>query len=240
MKSLFYDNNLAIEGTYIITIKGHVKSEESSKLAQESCQKYEINYTVWDAYNGVMDIGGNNIVPPEHLKNDRFMKMLKISNHYLSRTEIACALSHISLWAHCAAINKPIVILEHDAIMIRKLAQVKSWNSIVFLGSLEWSQEGWPIGDIPIHGTDGPNLRFICRAHAYAIDPIVAKNMLSHVLKYGITDSADKLMRADLFNITHQGLYATDLRKPASETTITGRGYEEGVQSLIRNDKLLW
>jgi len=41
---------------------------------------------------------------------------------------IACAVSHYRLWAMCAKIDKPILILEHDAIFTKKLAR---YNNIL-------------------------------------------------------------------------------------------------------------
>ena len=41
---------------------------------------------------------------------------------------IACAVSHYRLWAMCAKINKPILIMEHDAIFTRRL---KDYYSIL-------------------------------------------------------------------------------------------------------------
>jgi hypothetical protein len=159
--------------------------------------------------------------------------MLKVTNHFLTRTEIACMLSHISLWEHCVLIDKPIVVLEHDAIMTQKFTNMASYNSVVYLGGLEWKSGQLPIFDIPPHASRGPNYHFICRAHAYAIDPQVAKNMLAHVLKMGICDSADSFLRADIFNITHQGFYAYD--DPMGSTMI---GREEGVENAKFNPRL--
>ena len=72
------------------------------------------------------------------MKDNAFMRMLKITDHYMTRGEVACALSHISLWVHCAVIDKPIVIMEHDAVMVKKFDEIKSYNAIVYLGGQEW------------------------------------------------------------------------------------------------------
>ena len=86
----------------------------------------------------------------------------------------------------------------------------------------------------PPHATEGPSYHFLCRAHAYAIDPAVAKNMLAHVIKYGICSSLDMMLRADIFPIHQMGIFAYDVK--GEETTILGRP-KEG-RSTIRNDKL--
>jgi hypothetical protein len=98
-----------------------------------------------------------------------------------------------------------------------------SLNAIVYLGGEEWVKKNWPITYVPPMGSDGINYRFICRAHAYAIDPPMAKNLLAYVLKNGIYGAPDYMMRFDLFNITHQGCYAYDEYFNRNDTTIKYR-----------------
>lgn len=165
------------------------------------------------------------------------MRMLKVTDHYLTRGEVACALSHISLWAHCVKIDRPIVILEHDSIVVKKFEMMSTYNSVVYLGGSEWAEQGWNMYPIPPHASEGPNYLFICRAHAYAIDPVVAKNLLSHVLKMGICAPLDIIMKADLFNISHQGLFAYDKNIDlVNDTTIKSR--PKAGRTTDRNDNL--
>jgi len=147
---------------------------------------------VSDAYNGLQD----PIQPPAH--HSQVMNLIKVTDHYLTRGEVACALSHISLWAKCIEDDKPMVILEHDAVMVQPYRQHAVYNSICYLGCHEQTQKGWAVMPTPPHASEGPNYHFICRAHAYAIDPAVAKNLLSHVIKYGIAVPFNILIRADI------------------------------------------
>lgn len=233
MLKLFRSNNTRIESAYIITVKGNENSEKYSARCQESCAKVGMPYQIWEAYDGTKP---GEIKTPLLFADDRLMSMIKITDHYLTRGEVACALSHISLWAHCAAIDKPIVILEHDSIMVEKFEEMTSYNTIVYLGGSEWVQQGWKIYPIPPHASEGPNYLFICRAHAYAIDPTMAKNLLSYVLKMGISAPLDIMLRADLFTITHQGVYAYDQMSDKKDTTIKERPLEG--RTTERNDKL--
>lgn len=232
MKSLFRSNAVDVDTAYVITIKGNPTSESFSQRCQQSCRDVGMNVQVWDAFDGTK----GDIIIPQQCANDTFMKMVKVTDHYMTRGEVACALSHISLWSHCVQIDKPIVILEHDAVMVRKFTTCAQYNAIVYLGGAEWQEHKWPMLSIPPMASDGPNKYFICRAHAYAIDPIIAKNMLAHVLKMGICDPLDIMMRADLFNITHQGMFAYDL--PMGATTITKRPADG--RTTKRNDSLSW
>ena len=227
MDSLYWNHNMTVDKAYIIRMKDHELSEKLAERCAESCMNVGQRFEFWDAYNGIE----NPIVSPGHY-ND-VMKLIKITDHYLTRGEVACALSHISLWTHCVTIDRPIVILEHDAIMLKPYTAHGVYNSVAYLGGREQYQHAWNVTSIPPHASDGPNYHFICRAHAYAIDPAVAKNMLAHVIKMGICASLDILIRADIFAIHQMGLYAYDLD---DETTILERS-KEG-RTTQRNDNL--
>jgi hypothetical protein len=108
------------------------------------------------------------------------------------------------------------------------------FNSIAYLGGNEQVNLGWKVLPTPPHASEGPNYHFICRAHAYAIDPAVAKNLLAHVIKYGICAPLDILIRSDVFPIHQMGVYAYDVRD--GETTILNRPTEG--RTTKRNDNL--
>jgi hypothetical protein len=206
MLNLFYSYEREVDSAYIITVKNNLKSQEYSQRCQNSCREVNMPYKIWDAYDAIE----KPIQEPDHLKNNNFMNMIKVTDHYLTKGEVACALSHISLWSHCVNIDKPIVILEHDSVMVKPYKNHDCYNGIVYLGGREWAENNWKICPIPPHASEGPNYHFICRAHAYAIDPVVAKNLCSYVLKMGICAPLDILIRADVFTIVHNGLYAYD------------------------------
>lgn len=226
--NLAYSYNQSVDKAYIIRVVGNAKSEEPAKNCADSCTKVGQVYQYWDAYNGYE----NPIKPPKG--ESEVMNLIKVTDHYLTRGEVACALSHISLWHHCVQIDQPIVILEHDALMVQPYTQHAVFNSICYLGSHEQVKQGWDVYPTPPHASEGPNYHFICRAHAYAIDPSVAKNMLAHVIKYGICGPLDILIRADIFPIHQMGVFAHDVG--GEQTTILGRP-KEG-RSTVRNDDL--
>ena len=228
MKSLFFSYQTSVDKAYIITVKGNKTSEKLASRAINTCKLIDMPHEVWDAFDGT----GDEIIAPERARNS-ITNIIKVTDHYLTKGEVACALSHISLWYHCAQIDKPIVILEHDSVMVKKFESHDTFNSIVYLGGAEWATRNWPIKQIPPHASEGPNYHFICRAHAYSIDPAVAKNLLAHVIKYGISAPLDIMIRADTFHITHQGLYAYDA---SADTTIKARPLQG--RTTLRNDDL--
>jgi hypothetical protein len=217
-----------VDKAYIIRVAGHKSSEEKAKRCADSCDAVGQAWAYWDAYNGISD----PIIPPNH--NGQFMNMLKVTDHYLTRGEVACALSHISLWVRCVEQDKPIIVLEHDSVMVKPYSKHSVYNSICYLGSDEQVNQGWQVMPTPPHASEGVNYHFICRAHAYALDPAVAKNLLAHVLKFGICASLDMLIRADIFPIHQMGVFAYDVKD--ADTTILGRP-KDG-RSNKRNDNL--
>ena len=236
MDSLFNRYDLQVDRAYIIRVVDNKQSEALAKRCADSCDSVKQSWSYWDAYDGY----SRKIKIPDHSRDNPVMKMLKVTDHYLTRGEVACALSHISLWSLCAAEDRPIVILEHDAVMVRPYTTHSIFNSICYLGGHEQHNLGWPVRPTPPHASEGPNYHFICRAHAYAIDPAVARNLISHVIKFGICAPLDIMIRADVFSIHQMGLYAYDVkeREPdgSLKTTILGRPLEG--RTTIRNDDL--
>ena len=225
--SFSYDMDVAT--AYIIRVAGLEASEKRSANCAESCDKVGQKWEYWDAYNGV----GEKLEVSLH--HNVIMDCIKVTDHYLTRGEVACALSHISLWAKCVVDDKPLIVLEHDAVMVQPYTHHAVFNSICYLGGHEQVKQGWQVLPTPPHASEGHNYHFICRAHAYAIDPAIAKNMLAHVIKYGICTSLDMMLRADIFPIHQMGLYAyNDWVK--EDTTIKGRALEG--RSTKRNDGL--
>lgn len=218
MLRLDYGYNTEIESSYVITIKNHSVSESMSARCQRSLIQHNMPYKVWDAFDGT----SGAIKTPDHSKNESWLSWIKWLDKELSITEVSAALSHISLWAHCVSIDRPIIILEHDAIVLQSIHHHPIIGTINYLGSIEQVKKGWPILHTPPHATNGNNYHFICRAHAYGIDPWIAKNMLSHVIKFGICESLDIMLRSDIFPQVQLGLYAYD-EPDLPNTTIVGR-----------------
>lgn len=209
-------DNVAVENAYIITIKNNPVSEILSQRAVASCESVGMPYTVWPAFDGT----GEDILVPEQFKDQSWLKWIKLYDTYVSKSEASCYLSHFSLWVRCLEIDKPIVILEHDAVMVHPYRNHFGFNQIVYLGSNEQAN-GWDVTPIPPLGQKNPHYKFMLRTHAYAVDPHSAKNLVAHTIKYGINETLDVTMRADIFGIIQGGLFAFDI--PYHETTITNR-----------------
>lgn len=208
--SLLFSEERKIESAYIITIRGNKDSESLAARCIESCESVNQPYKLWQAFDGT---NGKDVLIPPHLEDQLYIRWVKQPNNKYSTSQIGVFFSHLSLWAHCAAIDHPIIILEHDAIMSQKLERHNFYNCIQYLGSKEQViSNKVPVG-IPPHGSIyNGHWRFICRGHAYAIDPPIARNLLSYAIREGMTKTLDVFMRCDIFSIIQDGFYAYDER----------------------------
>tara|TARA_X000000368_G_scaffold21682_1_gene16863 strand:- start:1007 stop:1735 length:729 start_codon:yes stop_codon:yes gene_type:complete len=226
---------MSVEGTYIISIEGNKVSEQLTQQCLASCEKVgQPNVNVFPAFDATgskvkvqnHDLGKpigelGTIKVPEFLEGQAFLNFLRLKRCDLLMTQIACFLSHYSLWCMCLDKDRPIVILEHDAVMVKPFLRHNYLNNIVYLGGSEQIAGSLRSKDtIPPHASDEQGLdRFICRAHAYSIDPIMAKNLVSYAINHGIITTADAMMRYDMFGIVQNGVYAYD--NPHDQSTIT-------------------
>lgn len=192
-----------IESAYIIRIPGHAKSMEYAQRCADSCEVAGMPYKFFDAVNGTT---GKVELPDKDI-----VKLLKVTNTGMTPTEVACFISHFLLWVHCVEIDQPIVILEHDAIMLKPYLEHDVYSMIRFLGSMEQvSGQFNCYFPLPPHASLNSQYRFICRAHAYAVDPPICRQLIAKVIKYGIMTPLDIFMRADEFPIIQLGIFAYD------------------------------
>ena len=228
-------HEMSVEGTYIISIQGNKVSEQLTQQCLASCEKVgQPNVQVFPAFDATgskikvqqhdlgLPVGElGSIKVPEFLQGQAFLNFLRLKRCDLLMTQIACFLSHYSLWCMCLDKDMPIVILEHDAVMVKPFLRHNYLNNIVYLGGSEQKRGSLRDTDtIPPHASDQQGLdRFICRAHAYSIDPIMAKNLVSYAIHHGIITTADAMMRYDMFGIVQNGVYAYD--NPHDQSTIT-------------------
>lgn len=206
LETFYPKDNYLIENTYIITLSNNEISKTLTERCVESCISVEQPYTLWEGFDGT----SGEIVIPEHLKNKEYLKWIKVNHKFMTPSQIGCCLSHISLWFHCITIDRPIVILEHDAIMISKFdGMYPFYNVITYLGCREQRYENIPVQPTPVHMVSPDTfIRKIGRAHAYAIDPAIAKLLVSKLLVDGITTMNDEFIQANLFSIVQYGFYA--------------------------------
>jgi len=102
------------------------------------------------------------------------------SNRKMTKGEVGCFLSHVSLWKHCININEPIIIFEDDAIIHQEKWDEKYFDSLMqkydflYLARNENQPDDVVSIDdkleVPAHAYN---------LHAYAISPRAAQILLS-------------------------------------------------------------
>ena len=151
---------------------------------------------------------------------------------------IACAISHYRLWAVCVKTNKPMLIMEHDAIFIQKfrydnLLEDKHYNIIGInnpIGNTRKSHEFHKIlqqsvdrentGIVPVPTIDNFDIpQGLAGNSAYIIKPKGARMCIKAASEHGLWPN-DALMCKQL--IPHMGVtkaYYTNTQRVVSTTT---------------------
>jgi GR25 family glycosyltransferase involved in LPS biosynthesis len=236
--NVYSNYNTCVEGAYVITLPGNETSEKCTALCVDSLKSVGMNYKLFPGFDGT---DRKIIKTPDHLKNQQWIKWIKVADHLLSTSEIACALSHIALWAHCITINKPIVILEHDAIMLKKYTHMPGFCCVDTLGHMYWTGEALAtlnlkntqelqeylrdnelhtINDFPFLNVANENYLYQLGQHAYAIDPYAAKKLLTTVINHGLTQPNDTLVNINDIAILTSGFFAAQNTNAFDESTI--------------------
>ncbi len=207
LESLMYSYSDDVENAYIITIDGNKDSDMLSKRCAKSCIDVGQPYKIWKAFDGT---NKNEVKVPENLKDQSWLKLLKFTSYKMTISEIACALSHISLWVRCIEVDRPIVILEHDAVLINSYKKHAFRNSICWLGNLNGASQyidgAFPLTSPPMPG-ETKNTIHIDTCQAYAVDPLSANQLLISVLDRGIYAPVDIMIKSNKFCITQTGIY---------------------------------
>lgn len=223
-ESLNWKYNIKTSKAYIITIKDHENSEKMATRCMESCQKVGQPAEIFDAFDGTGRLNPDIIVP-EHSRNKDWVGWLKLVNKTLSKPEICCFLSHFALWVKCVEEDQPLIALEHDAVMLRPFPEHMAINALIYLGSNEMVRNNY-WNPIPPHAQLCPDYRYILRTHAYSVDPICAKNLISDAIEKGIYTAVDVMMNVQKYSILCFGIYAMDL---PGESTIPEAFVNKGV-----------
>jgi GR25 family glycosyltransferase involved in LPS biosynthesis len=214
-ETLNWSYNIKTSKAHIITIKGHEKSEKMAVRCLDSCKKVGQPAEIFDAFDGTGNLDPEIIVP-EHSRNKDWVRWLKLVNTTLSKPEICCFLSHFALWVKCVEEDQPLIALEHDAVMLKPFSEHMAINAVIYLGSNEMVRNNY-WNPIPPHAQLCPDYRYILRTHAYSVDPVCAKNLISDALRREISTAVDVMMNVQKYSILCFGIYAMDI---PGETTI--------------------
>lgn len=204
--SLLYSYTDEVLAAFIISLPQNTISQQLAHRCAQSCAHSHMPFEIWPAFDGTTD---DIVIPPQY-ENQDWLKLLKFTSYKMSLSEIACALSHISLWIKCVAVDQPIVILEHDAVMVAPYRKHAFRNSICWLGNKhglsQYADGAFPIKSPPMPGETVTTVH-MDTCQAYAIDPLSANNLLVSVLDRGIYAPVDIMIKSNKFCIVQTGIY---------------------------------
>lgn len=192
----------------IITIKGNAVSEKGAETCIRSSKTHGNNFSI-EKFDAVTpDEVGVNLIDymidwnyPWEGEVFDIATGLKKSAYRTSNppARIACALSHYKLWRQCADVDKPFLVLEHDAIFTDQLDETVLTTNHQIIGinnPLYATRKARDFAEIakranghivPVPTVDSVNVpQGLAGNSAYIIKPDGAKQMLKLVKDYGL------------------------------------------------------
>lgn len=152
---------------FVITIKGHSKSEAAAKRCIESGARNGVEIKIFDAITPADDT--QKLAKQHNISLESF-------NERFSRTAncIAAFLSHFMLWKRCEELDQPIAIFEHDAILMSALPTTP-FNYVLNIGEPSYGKF-----NTPNHLGVGPLVSkpYFPGAHAYMVNPKGARRLM--------------------------------------------------------------
>jgi len=183
---------------FIIRKPNDELSEKLSSECAESAAKFGI---VAEKVDGVYS-DHNDLIKKYQLRFFEKMKQYKKESPGVK----GCFLSHYLLWKKCIELDEPIIIFEHDALMIRPLPEnildlfthhcildyavhYLDYEEII-ARDCELTVKEYPM--IPTNGKLGYsniNKAHVRGSHAHLVKPLGAKTLIESVDKFGILPS---------------------------------------------------
>ena len=164
--------------SFIITISSNKDSVRSAKQVRESAKKVGYKSTL-EHFEAIKPEQWRSVLPTS---NTNFSLMDRKTGAQFGKPDNlgACFASHYLLWKKCIELNKPILILEHDAIFVDNLPDIDFKMCVNF---------GRPSHIRPfeiLYKEPGKGLHPLVQLnyyghHAYAIKPQAAKQLIEDV-----------------------------------------------------------
>ena len=160
---------------YVITIDTNSESINVANRCINSGNKFGLDIKIFNAFTP-----RHNPLKILESKNFNIKKIKKPGYHSYESAVAGCFLSHLTLWEKCIEINKTIIILEHDAIIINEIPfnilDGTGFDKVINLGkpahgkfdTPEFTGAGLMVSSHRFKGT-----------HAYAIKPAGALKLIN-------------------------------------------------------------
>lgn len=191
--------------SFIITMQGEPISESLAEECMNSTQKFGIEPNI---FHGVHGEQIESEWQKHNLKEFKFNQRIK----KLNRGAIGCTISHLKLWKKCIQLQTPILILEHDAVMIRSISK-NILDKFEDVCNLDWLSRITSNYDVeveqdrgqgvnlfkekrpPYSGLELYNKSHIKGAHSYIIKPQGAQKLIDWLWAHGVL-SADVVINS--------------------------------------------
>jgi len=182
------------------------------------------DFEFFDAYNGYKmtykDLHKLGFMPDHNWIDPTF-------NRRLTKGEIGCLASHVSLWRLCVALKEPLLVLEDDCVFKPNYEESAVENllkrhNIVYLGYNEMTEVKEDLGHYVVPG-------FAYQTHAYAINPEGARILLDAlpVLKGIPADEFISSCFNELKPVAFKNPVATQLSREESATDVECHGDDD-------------
>ena len=206
---------------YIITIFTNIESLDAAKRCISTGKKFGLHIKFFSAYTPIHN--------PLKILKDRGVNtngFKDIEKHSHGDAAAGCFLSHFTLWEKCIELNNPIIIFEHDAVIIDKLPSFildgTGFDQLVNIGIPGHDEFKIPkFTGVGLLFSSWPQFK---GTHAYAIKPIGAKALIDQAKKN--TTAADMFLNSNTFPFLEE-LYPWPVSVDPRFTTIqrgTGPG----------------
>lgn len=210
--------------TFIIRLSDHSQSSILAQRCWDSCQEHGIEAGFWSAIDGTR---GDQLIFPPDLAYPNIINLLVIKNELLSRPVVAVFLTHLQLWCHCVTLDKPITILEHDAVVMRPIPDHPWSNCIHYLGHSDQLPNNLAVPPYftGLRRPDGlreHRYRFMAGAHAYSIDPDIARRLIADAIARGLDRPLDMFIEVDRYAVIQTGVYAINVDGDSSTVRYHG------------------
>lgn len=160
--------------SFVITIMDNEKSVEAADRCIASGAKFgEVieKFSAFTPKNMPLEILKANKVPSDGL----------VEKYSRSENCAAAFLSHFTLWQKCLELNQPIMIFEHDAVQTDPIPEAirAGWG---FKQMMSMGKPSYGRFRVPQVLGSGPltSKRYFPGAHAYAIKPAGARQIVQH------------------------------------------------------------
>lgn len=153
---------------YVITIKGHEKSEKYAERCIESGKRNGIEIEKFYGYTP--EDNPKKILAEKEIVSEYFDE-----KYSRSVSAMACFLSHHALWEKCKESKKELAIFEHDAVVVNQFPQFMMYDKLITFSKPSYGNYKTPntLGVGPL-----TQKQYFGGAHGYAIKPAGAVILL--------------------------------------------------------------